>query len=437
MLKRITFLISILGTTVCVKAQTSLIDSLKGTLLTEKEDTNTAKKLLTISVRYGQRADYDSSLVYAQKALDLSQGLKYRYGLASAYSTFAIIYKERANYPLSLENNFVALKIREEMGDKRLIAASLNNIATVYKELKDLPKALEYNQRSLKLKEEIHDDYGIAASLNNIATIVKAQGKLKEALDYNERALAIREKIKDEPGIALSLNNIGNVYGEWKEYEKAITYQLRAFKIRKEMGDHKGIAMSLTNLARIYKDKGDLRTALNYANNCVREVEAGGLLNEQIGIEEVIYKIYEKMKDFTAALQHYKTYVSLRDKVFNDENTKDEVRLEMNYEFEKKQAATKAEQEKKDAVAQAEQQRQKVIIYSVCTLLVLVALFAIYAYRSFRQKQKANIEISRQKDLIEEKQKEILDSIHYARRIQNALITSERYIERSLKRLRT
>jgi hypothetical protein len=38
-------------------------------------------------------------------------------------------------------------------------------------------------------------------------------------------------------------------------------------------------------------------------------------------------------------------------------------------------------------------------------------------------------------DLVEEKQKEILDSIYYARRIQRALITSEKYIENKLGKL--
>ena len=35
----------------------------------------------------------------------------------------------------------------------------------------------------------------------------------------------------------------------------------------------------------------------------------------------------------------------------------------------------------------------------------------------------------------EEKQKEILDSIFYARRIQRSLLTTEKYIGRNLKRL--
>jgi hypothetical protein len=47
----------------------------------------------------------------------------------------------------------------------------------------------------------------------------------------------------------------------------------------------------------------------------------------------------------------------------------------------------------------------------------------------------SSLKLQNSLDLIEEKQKEILDSIYYARRIQRALITSEKYIENKLSKL--
>ena len=44
------------------------------------------------------------------------------------------------------------------------------------------------------------------------------------------------------------------------------------------------------------------------------------------------------------------------------------------------------------------------------------------------------LEINKQKVILEQKQKEILDSIHYAKRIQKALISSEFYISKELKK---
>lgn len=69
--------------------------------------------------------------------------------------------------------------------------------------------------------------------------------------------------------------------------------------------------------------------------------------------------------------------------------------------------------------------------------LILVFGFAVFAFNRFKvtQKQKKIIElqkdeVEKQKLLVEEKQKEVMDSIHYARRIQNSLLPSEKYIER-------
>jgi hypothetical protein len=146
-----------------------------------------------------------------------------------------------------------------------------------------------------------------------------------------------------------------------------------------------------------------------------------------------LYVIIHKPK---LALEFYKAHIAARDSLFNDENTRKTTRLEMNYEFEKKESATKLEQEKKDALAFEEGKKQKIVMYSVSGILVLVLCFALFAYRSYRQKQLANVEITKQKHLIEEKQKEILDSIRYAKRIQTAHLPNDKYITSIFKRLK-
>jgi serine phosphatase RsbU (regulator of sigma subunit) len=57
---------------------------------------------------------------------------------------------------------------------------------------------------------------------------------------------------------------------------------------------------------------------------------------------------------------------------------------------------------------------------------------AFFIFRGYQQKQKANIIITQQKAVVEEKQKEILDSIHYAQRIQKALLASDALLGRHL-----
>ena len=87
---------------------------------------------------------------------------------------------------------------------------------------------------------------------------------------------------------------------------------------------------------------------------------------------------------------------------------------------------------------------------SLLVLFVIASLFIFFRWRNAalikanekleatvekrtHQLQEEKKETEKQKDLVDEKQKEILDSIHYASRIQQALLTGEAYIKENFK----
>ncbi|MBK7666956.1 MAG: hypothetical protein IPJ32_06110 [Sphingobacteriaceae bacterium] len=107
----------------------------------------------------------------------------------------------------------------------------------------------------------------------------------------------------------------------------------------------------------------------------------------------------------------------------------------MQYQYETQACELKNEQDKKDLLAKAElQQREKERNYFIIGFALVIVL-AGFIFRSYRQKQKANILIAQQKHEVEESRKEILDSIHYAKRIQKAHLPTLSYIEKNLNRL--
>jgi serine phosphatase RsbU (regulator of sigma subunit) len=63
----------------------------------------------------------------------------------------------------------------------------------------------------------------------------------------------------------------------------------------------------------------------------------------------------------------------------------------------------------------------------------LMLIIAFISFRAFKTKQQANKAITQQKHIIEEKQKEILDSINYAKRIQYTLLAHSEFLNRNLK----
>ena len=67
---------------------------------------------------------------------------------------------------------------------------------------------------------------------------------------------------------------------------------------------------------------------------------------------------------------------------------------------------------------------------------LIISLRSLPILRSLKINKEQNKIISLQKDIVEEKQKEILDSIRYAKRIQNSLLPSEKYIEKNILKLK-
>lgn len=65
-------------------------------------------------------------------------------------------------------------------------------------------------------------------------------------------------------------------------------------------------------------------------------------------------------------------------------------------------------------------------------LFIVTLLGAVLLYRSYKIKQRSNIEITKQKEIIEEKNREIVDSINYAQRIQQSLLPSLEEIRKNL-----
>ena len=57
-----------------------------------------------------------------------------------------------------------------------------------------------------------------------------------------------------------------------------------------------------------------------------------------------------------------------------------------------------------------------------------------YVFKNYKEKKKANEIITEQKNLVEQKQREILDSMIYARRIQTALLAHSEFIDQNISK---
>lgn len=464
-LKVLLFILFLVSTTSKnILAQDSYIDSLKTLIETQKADTNKVNTLNELSYEFTNIGEYQIALNYASQAKSLSEKLNFKKGLADAYTKIGLIYKDQSNYPEALKNYFAALKIDEEAGNKSGVAYAYNNIGIIYKNQDNYKEALKMHFASLKIKEELGDKKGIAVSYNNIGILYSIQAKFVEALKNYSLSLKIKEELGDKKGIATSYNNIGNVYLKQGNYQEALKNYFASLKIREESGDKKGIAYSFNCIGSAQLGLKKPIEAKEYAEKALALSKKIGVIEEIKESYYILSKVDSVLGNHKLAYENYKLFIVYRDSIINEENTLKTLQTSIQYEYDKKATADSVknadEQKVKDAQIKAQTaqiKQEQTQRYGLYGGLSLVLIFSGFLYNRFRvtRKQKEIIEqqnkevekqreladnrrilAEEQKEIITKKNQEIIDSIHYAQRIQKSLLPTEKFIERKMNELK-
>ena len=395
--------------------------------------------LNTQGVSFYIRGDYESSFDYYNNSLKISEKNKDKQCIASSLSNIGIIYDIQGDFAKAIDYYTRSLKIREEFGDNNGIADCLNNIGVIYRQQGETTKAIDYFKRSLKIKEQIGNQNDIALLLMNIGNIYKMQGNAQKAMDYYTRSLKLKEKIGDKKGIALCLLNIGNICDDQGETTKAIDYYIRSLKNHEEIGDIKGTAISLYNIGGIYKQQGEYLKSLDFNTEALIIAQKIGNIETIKFASQGLWFTYKKIGKYKQALEMHELYMETKDSLAKMDAEEELYKFEVDKEYQlKKQADSimhadeiiiqQAENRAKEEQLKSEKQRRTGLL--VIVGLVLVSLGFVFIQLRKTRAQKVVIEGQHEK--LNESHREITDSINYAKRIQDALMTSAVYIKEVL-----
>jgi len=428
-------------------AQNRFVDSLIEYTKVAKDDTHKLSVLTRVIEAISDDAvwsKYNEQLGPLAQELMLSTDLKIKEKATRHYGDYlnnkGYLSNNLGDITEALDYFHQSLKIQEQIGDKSGQSYSLNNIGYIYSSQKQYLKALENYIKSYELQREIDDLHGQAQSLSNIGNVYDKSKSLKKALYFYFKGLNIRKKIKDKHGIGYSLQNIGTVYFNQKNYFSALYYFKKSLEIRREINDVQGISYALCNMGKIYLEDNNTALAQKYALEGLEMSQKMGY-PENISLAATILEdIYLKEEKYNKAHEMLKLAVKMRDSISNDETHKSTLKKQLQYEFEKREVISKADQEKRELTYQATSKQQQIIIIASVAGFILCLFFGVFIYNRFKVTQRQNVTIQEQKKVVEEQkqiveahQKEVVDSINYAKRIQYALLAHEDLLKGNLE----
>jgi serine phosphatase RsbU (regulator of sigma subunit) len=424
-----------------VRAQDKVTERLIAQLGEMKEDTNKVLLLCKLADNFYlyYKASHDSTDInagqrYATGALTLSSKLNYKFGSANAWLELGNLKYELGDKVKAFECFQSSLKIAEEIAADEVAAKASNKIGYIHCYIMNNPEnSKEYFFKALEFYKRLGNKRSIAKSLVNIGDVYALLGDKNKGIEYQMEAYKISSEEKDSAVIEVIMGNLGDCYTELRQYDKAVKFITLARKIQMLRKDVAGVKYNDERLGVIYLEMKDYKNAELYLMSAYEFAENNNFTELILKTTKPLFQLYSKLDNKQRSEFFQLKYLSLKDSVSNLEKLASIAELENNRALER----LEAEKQKENAITEMkraeEKKMQNMITGFVVFSFVMVLIFSIIIFRRFKFSKKQNEIIQAKNEEIEEKQKEILDSIHYAKRIQSALLAHKDYIDSHLK----
>jgi tetratricopeptide (TPR) repeat protein len=385
---------------------------------------------------YKKQGDTEKAIEYHLKSLAIKERNNDKLGVGISYINLGSIYKDQGDLASAVNCFSKALRLFETEKDNRQMGSALNNLGRVYQNQGDLSKAMENYKKAKKLFEMIGEKQSVSLALNNIGEVYEDKGDIENALKNYYEAKKIRESIDDKISVANSYLFLAGAYRRLNQTDSSIILLNKSASIF-ELGENKAaLAETYALLSDIYSEKNEIAKAESYAKQALQIAETFGYPALISGPSYVLYRVYKKQSKTGPALEMYEQFTKMRDSLNRIENRKGVLRQQFKAEYDKKIVADSIAQANVRLIEQSKHEseiaKQRLFTYGGVFGFILMLIIAFISFRAFKNKQHANKEISQQKFIIEEKQKAIVDSINYAKRIQYTLLAHEDLLKANL-----
>lgn len=282
--------------------------------------------------------NYDIALKYFNSSekilLSEEKSSKNQEVLAKNYGSKGIIFSEQNQYAKALDNDFKALKIYENLNNSVQLSKIYNNIGVIYRSINDEGNALNYFLKAYKTQKGINDA-AIGVSASNIAMIYINQEQLSKAEPFLNEAYLQFQKNENPRALGELYNNFSHFYFIKKQPEKAKTALENAEKTFISIDDKFGLSDTYLFLSRIYLNENNLSQALAYSRKSLALAKELELPETKMNNEKLLSEIFEKQGNKDSAFVHLKKYEKEKEKLAIEENAKERIKTELNFQYEK------------------------------------------------------------------------------------------------------
>jgi tetratricopeptide (TPR) repeat protein len=418
-------LISILAVLVSITAlnaqqqsQQRRIDSLYKLLPTLSEsDTHIVFVLgkLAWDVSY---EDLDSGLTLVKRAIDLAHEQGNVFSEAYAQNVAGTIYADLGMYPEAINAHLQSIRLKDSLdvapGE---LGGSYHNLALVYESIDSFNISLRYQRLAYEYYHLGKDSTGIAPAANILGRHCIDVDSIERAKEYFIEGRRVAEAYNFKHWLAANIAGTAYCLAAEGKNTEADSLINEAFAIAKSEDNLYDMMSMYAWIAKLRGMQKDYQSAIVAVYSALEISTKLNVRDSRMTQLKMLAELYEQSGSDALALDFYMKFQSLKDSILSTKNQQNIRNLEIYYETEKT--------EKQLAIAREGDQQQKIYVAGGIVSSVGFIVVAILLFGRIKMGKKAGVVLEQQKAIIESKNKDITDSITYARRIQNAVTPTD------------
>lgn len=387
-------------------------------LIASAPDSAKARIYIYMSQEY-QTVNRLKAFDYAKTALALAKKGNNQQKVAVCLNYLGDLYWFSGDYAKSSDHYYKALKIYEALKDKAGIADCYRNIGWIYQGQQLYNQTLEYYFKSLAINQELNLVKKVIANYDDLGIVYKYMGNYPEALKYCNKTIQLSKENNSTKGLATGHGNLAAVYVEMGQYDLAIENFQHSNKFHESINDHYNSSEGYIGLAECYYKIENYHKAIEYAEKAAEIARKFDYKSTASAAYRLLAEAYSLRNDHANAFRYMQLFSDLRDSTYNEQNSRQINEMAAKYESEKKELMINSLEKDKALSEEKSAQDKKFKIFMILFCLI-VAGFSVVLFRGNIQKKKANNSLSLAYKEIEVQNKDITDSINYAKQIQRA-----------------
>jgi tetratricopeptide (TPR) repeat protein len=278
-----------------------------------------AEALRQVGIVLWAQGKYSNALKNFMAGLRLAESTSDKQIIADITGNVGLVYHGLADFDQSLDYHQRSLEMQRALNNIPRQSVCLNNIGDVQRARGNYSEAISNYTQALRMRQQARNMSGVATNQRNIGNVYEELGDYKRAMEQYALSLHLSDSLQEKRGMSQCRHSLASVYFRQKKYEIAKRFLMESIGISKDAGFKTFLRDGYLLLSRIYEAQRNYEQAfLEFQNHALYR---DSVINLRVTAEIASYRLEYETSKKQDEINNLKKDAALDKSIIEQKNT--------------------------------------------------------------------------------------------------------------------